>query len=152
VDELAIAVLPLVEDDLSRSLTGPERKVLESVVPLVQERIKHLTDVPDQVRFLFTDDLTYDAAAWNKVMGYGSGEVLAAAAGALAGVDGWATVAIEGALRAMLEELSLSASKGLQPLRIAITGSSVSPPLFESMEALGRDRTLARLEAARLRL
>jgi glutamyl-tRNA synthetase len=52
----------------------------------------------------------------------------------------------------MLEELSLSASKGLQPLRIAITGSSVSPPLFESMEALGRDRTLARLEAARLRL
>jgi glutamyl-tRNA synthetase len=152
VDELATAVLPLVEDDLSRSLTGPERKVLESVVPLVQERIKHLTDVPDQVRFLFTDDLTYDAAAWNKVMGYGSGEVLAAAAGALAGVDGWATVAIEGALRAMLEELSLSASKGLQPLRIAITGSSVSPPLFESMEALGRDRTLARLEAARLRL
>jgi glutamyl-tRNA synthetase len=152
VDDLGAAVLPLVEDDLGRDLTGEERTVLESVVPLVQERIKHLTDVPAQVRFLFSDDLTYDAKAWDKVMGEGSSEVLAAAAGALAGIDDWAKAGIESALRAMLEEQGLSASKGLQPLRVALTGSSVSPPLFESMEALGRDRTLARLDAAVKRL
>jgi glutamyl-tRNA synthetase len=85
-------------------------------------------------------------------MGEGSGEVLAAAAGALDGVGEWAAVAIEEALRAMLEEQGLSASKGLQPLRVALTGSSVSPPLFESIEALGRHRTLVRLEEARARL
>jgi glutamyl-tRNA synthetase len=48
----------------------------------------------------------------------------------------------------MLEELGLGAAKGLQPLRVAVTGSSVSPPLFESMEALGREKTLQRLDRA----
>ncbi len=52
----------------------------------------------------------------------------------------------------MLGDLELSARKGLQPLRVAVSGSTVSPPLFESVEALGRDRTLARLAAARARL
>jgi len=51
-------------------------------------------------------------------------------------------------LRAMLEELGLGAAKGLQPLRVAVTGSSVSPPLFESMAALGKEKTLERLERA----
>jgi glutamyl-tRNA synthetase len=145
-------VLPLVEADLGRELTESERTVVTSVVPLVQQRIKHLTDVPAQVRFLIVDELVYDDAAWDKVMGEGSGDVLTAAAAALAAVDDWTTVAIEGVLRAMLDEQGLSASKGLQPLRVALTGSSVSPPLFESMEALGRDRTLQRLAAARDRL
>lgn len=151
-DELASEIVGLVEEDLGRSLADDERSVLRSIVPLVQERIKHTTDVPAQVRFLFIDEVTYDDAAWAKVMKEGTGEVLDAAAAALDSVDDWATEPIETALRGMLEERELSASKGLQPIRVAITGSSVSPPLFESLEALGRERSLARIAGARQRV
>jgi glutamyl-tRNA synthetase len=67
-------------------------------------------------------------------------------------VEPWEAGAIEAALRALLDEHGLSPRKGLQPLRVAITGSSVSPPLFESMAALGRVRVLERLQTAAVRL
>ncbi len=76
-------------------------------------------------------------------------EVLAAARGRLAAVEPFGIEGIEAALRGMLEELGIGARKGLQPIRVAVTGSSVSPPLFESIAALGRDRTLARLDRCR---
>jgi glutamyl-tRNA synthetase len=63
-------------------------------------------------------------------------------------VDTWSAADIEAALRRMLEEMGLGAAKGLQPLRVGVTGSSVSPPLFESMAALGKEKTLERLERA----
>jgi glutamyl-tRNA synthetase len=68
---------------------------------------------------------------------------------ALRDLDEWSTESIDIALRAMLESNELSARKGLQPLRVAISGSTVSPPLFESIEVLGRDETLARFATAR---
>ena len=77
--------------------------------------------------------------------------MLSAARSHLEPVEPWAPEEIEAALRAMLEELGVGARKGLQPLRVAITGSSVSPPLFESMAALGRDVTMDRLSAAQAR-
>jgi glutamyl-tRNA synthetase len=70
----------------------------------------------------------------------------------LEGLGDWKTEPIEEALRAMLDEAGLSARKGLQPIRVAVTGSSVSPPLFESLEALGRARSLHRLATALSRL
>jgi glutamyl-tRNA synthetase len=151
-DALAVEIAPLVEADLGRPLTEPERGVLLQVLPLVQERIKLLTDVPPQVRFLLVDEVAYDDAAWEKVMGERSTEILDNARSALGGLDDWSTGAIEAALRGMLEALEMGASKGLQPIRVAVTGSSVSPPLFESIEALGRERTLARLDGALARL
>jgi len=92
---------------------------------------------------LLTDALDYDEASWKKVMGAPTAApVLQAATKALANLDKWDEGSIETALRSMLAEQELSASKGLQPLRVAVSGSSVSPPLFESMAVLGRDRTL----------
>jgi glutamyl-tRNA synthetase len=79
----------------------------------------------------------------------GVAEILTAAGERLAAIDSWEAPVIEAALRALLEELGLGAAKGLQPLRVAVTGTSVSPPLFESMAALGRERTLQRLDRAR---
>ena len=73
---------------------------------------------------------------------------VSAARAALDAVGEWSAETIETALRTMLEEHGLSARKGLQPLRVAISGSSVSPPLFESFAALGRELSLARLDAA----
>jgi glutamyl-tRNA synthetase len=78
--------------------------------------------------------------------------VLRAAIDRLSVLPEWTTDSIEETLRGMLEEMGLSARKGLQPLRVAVSGSSVSPPLFESLEALGRRTTLARLAAVAARL
>lgn len=146
--EFVARSLPWVAAGLGRDLTPDEMAVLVEIAPHVQERTKLLTEVADQVQFLFSD-ITYDERSWKKVMT--KAEVptaLAAAQAALAGVEGWTTPNIEAALRGMLEEHDLSPRKGLQPLRVAVSGSSVSPPLFESMEALGRERTLQRLAAA----
>jgi glutamyl-tRNA synthetase len=139
----------LVEADLERELTDAERAAYAELAPQVQERAKLLTEVADQVRFLFVDDVVYDEASWQKVMT--KPEARVAVEGALTHLEAlgtWATDEIDAALRAMLDERGLSARKGLQPLRVAATGSSVSPPLFESLAALGRDRTLARLREA----
>jgi len=105
------------------------------------------------VRFLFADTLDYDDASWDKVMTKPEARIsLDAAIAGLARLGEWGAAAIEAELRKMLDEHGLSAARGLQPVRVAVTGSSVSPPLFESLAALGRERSLARLEAARARL
>jgi glutamyl-tRNA synthetase len=142
---------PLVTADLGRPLSAAEIEVLAEVAPLVQERTKLLSEVPGQVRFLFAD-VVYDEASWDKVMGEEAAAIVAAAGSVLGDVEPWEAGAIEAALRALLDEHGLSPRKGLQPLRVAITGSSVSPPLFESMAALGRVRVLERLRTAALRL
>ena len=148
----ADAVQPLVEADLDRSLAADEVATLEEIAPHVQERAKLLTEVPEQVRFLFVD-IDYDEASWNKVMTKEGADVaVAGARERLATLDDWSIEAIEASLREMLEALELSARKGLQPLRVAISGSSVSPPLFESIAALGRERTVARMEQAAARM
>ena len=115
--------------------------------------MKVLTEAPEQVRFLFTDEVEYDEGSWQKVLAKpDSATAIAAAVERLTDLEVWTTEEIETSLRAMLEELELNARKGLQPLRVAVTGSSISPPLFESLEALGRDRTLARLRDVHGRL
>jgi glutamyl-tRNA synthetase len=151
-DEFVARSLPWVVDDLGRGLDADELLAFREMAPLVQERTKLLTEVAPQVRFLFAD-VTYDESSWKKVMT--KPEVptaLAAAQAALTVLDVWSTETIEEALRGMLEEQELSARKGLQPLRVAISGSSVSPPLFESMDVLGKDRTLDRIGAAAAQL
>ncbi len=151
-EEFVARAEPFVVDALGRALAPEERVTLNAIAPLVQERAKLLGEVGPQVAFLF-GDVEYDEASWEKVMTKPEVPgVLTAAGRALAVLEEWDTPSIEAALRAMLEAEELSARKGLQPLRVAVSGSSVSPPLFESMEALGRERTLRRLEAAVARL
>lgn len=144
---------PLVETDLGRALDAHEVEAYETMAPLIQERAKRLTEAAQQVRFLFVEDVSYDEGSWDKVMSKPEARIaLEEATARLDGLEGWNASAIEEALRTMLDELGVSASKGLQPVRVAVTGSSVSPPLFESLAALGRDRALERLRDARGRL
>ncbi len=151
--EFAAVALPIVETDLGRTLTADERKAFDAVAPLVQERAKRLTEITPQVRFLIGDEVEYEPVAWDKVMkGTDAATALDGAATALESVDDWSVVAIETALRGMLEQTGLSAGKGLQPIRVAVTGSTVSPPLFESLAALGKTRTLKRIAEARRRM
>lgn len=142
----------LVAADIGRDLSGAEVGSLVDLAPLVQERAKLLTEVAPQVRFLFVDELEYDEASWEKVMTTTEAQVsLQGAIETLATAE-WTHDGVEAALRAMLEQHELSARKGLQPLRVALTGSSVSPPLFESIVAVGRELAVGRFETALRRI
>jgi glutamyl-tRNA synthetase len=146
-------VVPFVEDAVGRELDAAERSRFEEISPLVQERTKLLPEAGEQVTFLFTDIDEYDEKSWDKVMTKeGVADILRAASDRLGGLDPWTAEAIEENLRAMLAEMEIGVGKGLQPMRVAVTGSSVSPPLFESMAVLGEEKTVARLNAARSRL
>ena len=125
--------------------------LVAGAAPLVQERVQTLGEGTDMLRFLFVSDqdFTRDEAAVAKQLGEQGQSVLAASIPALENLTDWSTPAIEEALRVeLLERLELKPRSAFGPLRVAVTGRQVSPPLFESMELLGRDTTLARLRSA----
>jgi glutamyl-tRNA synthetase len=135
--------------------TTDQLALLAAAAPLVQTRMALLSEAPDLLAFLFVDASHFaldEAAA--KLVGDDNGQaVLVTAADTLAGMepDGWTVEAIEGALRAALVEgMGLKPRLAFGPIRAAVTGRRVSPPLFESMELLGSTESLRRIEAARL--
>ena len=113
--------------------------------PLIQERMKLLAEAPALLRFLF-EDVEPDEKA--RKMLDGQGEYLTEVAKRLEALEEWTHGAIEAAMREIQEERGLGAKKAFQPVRAAVTGTLVSPPLFESIELLGRERTLARIKVA----
>jgi glutamyl-tRNA synthetase len=121
--------------------------LLRHAMPLVNERMKTLRESVDLLRFLFTDDIAPNEKAAELIAKAPEG-YLARAAGALAAVQGWTAGAIAEALDALAGSAGLNRTKGWQPVRAAVTGSNVSPPLPESIELLGRDRAVGRLRAA----
>jgi glutamyl-tRNA synthetase len=117
---------------------------------LVQTRIVVLGEAWGLLKFLNDDEYTIDPKAAAKELGPDAGAVLDAAVAALDGLAGWTGADIEAALKGTLvEDLGLKPRKAFGPVRVAATGASVSPPLFESLELLGRDRSLQRLRDAR---
>jgi glutamyl-tRNA synthetase len=129
----------------------PEERI-RAAAPLVQEKIERLGQFPEFAGFLFERE----GMGWRLDAsrdGYDRAEldpdVLAAAADTLADVEPFTAAAVEEALRALAERLGQKPRQAFQPIRIAVTGSKVSPGLFESIELLGRDETLARIKAAR---
>ena len=125
--------------------------VLRRATPLISERLVLLSEALPKLQFLFTpDDQIQIAEDAGKALNDDSPRVLDAALDALGRVDSFDTAAIEAALRAALVDgLGIKPKLAFGPLRVAVTGSRVSPPLFESMELLGRESTLARLDRFR---
>jgi glutamyl-tRNA synthetase len=116
---------------------------------LVQTRIVVLGDAWDLLKFLNDDEYAIDPKAAAKELGEDGIGVLTAALAALDGVTDWTTANIEEALKsALIDDLELKPRKAFGPIRVAATGTTISPPLFESLELLGRDRSLRRLRAA----
>ena len=144
-DDIAAELVPLCVEAGIPADSHDGRQLLARVVPLLTERMKRLTEAPPMIRFLFETPVPDDKAA--KAL-EGQAEYLAAAAAALEAVDPWATENIESALRALAEQRELKPKKAFQPIRAAVTGTLVSPPLFESLELLGPEETLKRLRAA----
>jgi len=141
--------LPIVESAIGHALSDEDRARYARLVPLIKERTKLLPEVAEQAVFFFTNLERYDEASWEKVMAVDEGPIaIDGALTALTDLEPWTTESIDDALRRMLESTGLSARKGFQPVRVAISGSTVSPPLFESLEILGKPETLNRLHAA----
>ena len=121
------------------------------VAEMLQTRIVVLGDAWNLIRFLYVpqDRFTVDEAAARKNLKADTQEVIDASIAALETVDKWDTESIEAALKgALIDGLELKPRKAFGPVRVAVTGSHVSPPLFESLELLGRELTLERLRAA----
>jgi glutamyl-tRNA synthetase len=150
VDELSERLVPFLV--AARLINDPplpdERSLLIAATPLIQERINTLSEAVELLRFLFVDDdeLTIQPDAG---LGTDSIEVLDATVRALTDVEPYESGSIEVALRsALVTELGLKPKLAFGPVRAAITGRRISPPLFESLELLGRPSALARLTAA----
>jgi glutamyl-tRNA synthetase len=115
-----------------------DEQLIRAAAPLVQEKIAKLGEFPEFAGFFFHDiEVSVD----------GDGAVVAAARDVLAELEPFTAESIETALRAVLDELGLKPRQGFQPIRLAVTGSKISPGLFESIELLGRETTLERLSA-----
>ncbi|MER5669766.1 glutamate--tRNA ligase [Pseudonocardia alni] len=146
-DDFAERVVPYLA---AEGITDPNRSVLAAAAPLVQERSQVLSDAARMLAFLFRDEDTFtpddDAAAKN--LGADATPVLEAAVAGLTDLPEWSAAAIEESLKtSLVDGLELKPRKAFAPVRVAISGRTVSPPLYESMELLGRERSLARLGA-----
>jgi glutamyl-tRNA synthetase len=119
-----------------------DEELVRRAAPLVQEKIERFGQFPEFAGFLFRE-VEPDRALLD-----GDGPIVASARDELRQVEPFEAPEIEAALRALAERLELSPRKAFQPIRIAVTGSKVSPGLFESLELLGKEETLRRLSAA----
>jgi glutamyl-tRNA synthetase len=127
-------------------ITPDQRRLLGAAMPLVHERINTLSEAVPMLGFLFIDEDSFERLDEIDESGR---DVLRASYDALSGLDDWTTDAIEKALReALVDEMGLKPRNAFGPVRVAVTGSRVSPPLFESLELLGRERSLHRLQSA----
>jgi glutamyl-tRNA synthetase len=144
-DDFADRALPFVH---AAGYADADRELLERAAPLVVERVNRLDEVPGMVGFLLTDELDYDQGEVAKVLTEEGRAFLVDAAKRLEAVEPWTAAAIEETLRGLQQERELKPKTAFQPVRLAVTGRLVSPPLFESMELLGKARSLARLERA----
>ncbi len=146
VDEFVARCQPWV-----RTIPGYDLDVFTRIAPLAQTRVSVLSEITGNVDFLFLDEPVFDQASWDKGMKNRPVEILTAYADRLAAIE-WRPDALKSALEEVGAEHGLKLGKAQAPVRVAVTGRTVGLPLFESLELLGRDRTLTRIQAALTRL
>ena len=156
-DELAGIFAERLEEDLPARIERPiDRDIVARVTPLIRERVKLLSEAADYCDFFFTDELHYGS---DELLGKAFANRPADAAAALDAVvrtlDGaasWSHEDVEAAMRSLAGELGVKAGDLFSLVRVAVTGRRVTPPLFESMVILGRERCMERLRAAAAKL
>jgi glutamyl-tRNA synthetase len=152
IEEIRDRLVPYLKSSglVGDELTPEQFTMLAAAIPLVHERMTLLTEAVDMLRFLFVsdDDFAIDEADRAKQLDDAGLDVVRAAHEALGALGEWTTETIEGALRSTLVDgLGLKPRVAFGPVRVAVTGSRISPPLFESLELLGRETSLRRLAA-----
>jgi glutamyl-tRNA synthetase len=140
--------LPFVE---AAGVDFGTHEALTEVLAIVKPKVKHLSDVPDWIGYLFTEDFPYDEAAVEKAFtkpGLVATERLAQLRGAFIVTDEWTPPALESALKATATELGVKSGEFVHPCRVAVSGRAVGPGLYEMLTVLGKTRVVARMDRA----
>jgi glutamyl-tRNA synthetase len=149
LEDFATWTIPFLTKANVISGTDAEIELVKKALPLIQERIVKLDEAPALLKFLFVKNFEVDADAVAKISDGSAKDILKRSLKDLEALSTWNHESIEAALRAsLIEELGLKPRIAFTALRIATTGSTISPPLFESMELLGKDACLARITHA----
>jgi glutamyl-tRNA synthetase len=151
-DELAEKLLPFLARAgyIDEPASDDQRAYVRRLTPLIHERLKFLAEAPDLLAFFFTD-LRYDDPSLlvpKKMDAAATKIALERVHARLSALDAWVEPQLEEELRALAEELGLKPGPLFGAIRVAVTGRTVAPPLFETLAALGQERTIARLKAA----
>jgi len=152
--ELAERLLDFLQDAelLVRPAPPEQTRLLVGLAPLIRERVQTLAEAWPLIGFAFSEDVTFDEAAVAKHLKGAAGDVLDAAAAALEHLVPWDAETIHAALDGIADRLGLGRGKAFQPLRVAVSGSAVSPPLPETLALLPQATVVARIRAARPRV
>ena len=134
-----------IQKTLSRDLFDDELLRLNKILPSVQERIESMVDIAAQVMFLLDEPYEVNSEEWNSVNSEEAQEYLFELRNELISLEDFTLSNIEETMRSLLKKLDLKPKVGFQATRVAITGTKISPPLFESIYALGRETSIARL-------
>jgi len=134
-----------IQTTLSRDLFEDELLRLNKILPSVQERIESMVDITAQVMFLLDEPYEVNSEEWNSVNSEEAQEYLYELRNELISLEDFTLSNIEETMRSLLKKLDLKPKVGFQATRVALTGTKISPPLFESIYALGRETSIARL-------
>tara|TARA_B100000609_G_scaffold122058_1_gene97149 strand:+ start:1193 stop:2503 length:1311 start_codon:yes stop_codon:yes gene_type:complete len=145
IEDFQVTALSQIEKDIQRELFDEEKSRLSKIFPSVQERIETLADLTEQVMFLIDEPFIIDELDWQDVNNEEAQNYLFLLREEFIKLDDFSLEIIEMTMRKLLEEINVKTKGGFQATRVSITGTKISPPLFESIFALGRDTVIARL-------
>ena len=145
IEDFQSTALSQIENDIQRTLFDEEKSRLLKIFPSVQERIETLADLTQQVMFLIDEPFVVDELDWQDVNNEEAQKYLFLLRQEFINLDNFSLDSIEIVMRKTLEEINVKTKVGFQAARVSITGTKISPPLFESIFALGREAVIARL-------
>ena len=145
IEDFQVTALSQIEKDIQRELFDEEKSRLSKIFPSVQERIETLADLTEQVMFLIDEPFIIDELDWQDVNNEEAQNYLFLLREEFIKLNDFSLEIIEMTMRKLLEEINVKTKVGFQATRVSITGTKISPPLFESIFALGRDTVIARL-------
>ncbi|MBM3166512.1 MAG: glutamate--tRNA ligase [Chloroflexi bacterium] len=149
-EEFSRRTLPFLESSLPSEVSRPlDAGYVGRIIPLIQERARTLAEVPELTDFFFVDRLDYDSSLLLNKMEQGTAvAALRASIDKVEGLSNWAAMSLESVFRPLAEELKLKTGVFFGLLRVAVTGRTAAPPLFQTIEVLGEERCVRRLKAA----
>ena len=145
IEDFQSTALSQIENDIQRDLFDEEKSRLSKIFPSVQERIETLADLTQQIMFLIDEPFIVDELDWQDVNNEEAQKYLFLLREEFINLDNFSLDSIEIIMRKKLEEINVKTKVGFQAARVSITGTKISPPLFESIFALGRETAIARL-------
>ena len=145
IEDFQSTALSQIENDIQRDLFDEEKSRLSKIFPSVQERIETLADLTQQIMFLIDEPFIVDELDWQDVNNEEAQKYLFLLREEFINLDNFSLDSIEIIMRKTLEEINVKTKIGFQAARVSITGTKISPPLFESIFALGREAAIARL-------